>query len=241
MRTRLAVVVSVIVAILLGFAVWHFSQPTYPPDSSHFIKVDDNWYRLHFEEDTTMDENRDRVHELLQVIELLPNHLIDPIGLMGIRISGAPDLCGHTWASGCASRDKPFIGIHETSIAEDYPWEWEHFATNGYTHLERVKILTHEFAHIIDFHVLSNELRLDFGNVRTLEPQSVTSYGDTKKSEDFADSLTFYVLWPDYLKAHYPERYAYMHEIFSGVEYEALDEMPSSIQSRLAYAWPLEK
>lgn len=232
LRSRARWLLVLIPAVVLLF--WWGLTP-YVPGSTHHIGE----HLIRFEIDTSPRENAQRVAELHEVLDLLPAHLIEPLGSVKIIVSGAPDLCDHFWASGCAWRDASQIGIHQRSDADAYPWDWEHFATNGYTHLERVTVLVHEFGHLVDFHVLTWEQRAAFNDVRRAEPESVTSYGDTERAEDFADTFAFYVLWPDYLERYYPKRYAIMYDIFGGITHESRDAMPSSVQARLPHPWPL--
>ncbi len=208
--------------------------------SEESVAIDD--HLLIFEVGTFIGENERRVEEFLEAINLLPEHLIDPLNGITIIHLPQPTGCnGTVWASGCVSLTTPQITIHETSNIDAYPYDWEHFAVNGYTNFERVYILVHEIGHLIDLFVLSPEQRIAFGEVRKLEAEAVTSYGNRGVLEDFADAFTFFVLWPDYLAEHTPERFAHMQKIFDGFTYEPRVNMPSSVQSRLAFSWPVEK
>lgn len=225
-----------IVFVLAGVASSHTST-AYPPDSTHTIKG----IPIYFEPDTSLGENAKRVAELREVLDVLPDHLFQPLGRVRVRVSGSPDLCRSAWASACTPAGvTPRIWIHQRSDADAYPFDWEHYATNGYTHLERVKILDHEFAHLIHRFVISSEQIEAFNAVRDNEPESPTRYGDTRWSEDWAEAFAFYVLWPDYLERYYPERYVFMYDLFGGIEYTPRDTIPSSIKDRLRYDWPLE-
>lgn len=234
--------VRIVVTLLIVAGMYFFAIPTalpafeYHPLSWHRIQG----HKVFFEADTSPTENLRRIAELEEVLALLPEELIAPAGPVKYQVSGEPDLCSATWASGCSFRDEPRIGIHERSDADAYPWDWEHFAEDGYTHLERVKVLVHEFGHVVHQHVINIEQMAAFFDVILEAPETVTSYGERSWKEDFADTFAFYVFWPDYLQAHYPLRYAYMYDLFGGVTYEPLDEMPSSVKARLSHIWPLE-
>ena len=240
MRRR---IVRIAVTLFVVAGLYFIALPTalpafeYHPLSWHRIEG----HKVFFEADTSPNENLRRVAELEEVLALLPAELIEPAGPVKYQVSGEPDLCGKTWASGCSFGDEPRIGIHERSDPDAYPWDWEHFAEDGYTHLERIKILVHEFGHVVHQHVITIEQEWDFRDVTYVEPETVTTYGGRSWKEDFADTFAFYVFWPDYLEAHYPERYAYMHELFGGVTYEPLDEMASSMKSRIRHPWPLQE
>src|SRR3989344_3800108 len=113
LRSRARWLLVLIPAVVLLF--WWGLTP-YVPGSTHHIGE----HLIRFEIDTSPRENAQRVAELHEVLDLLPAHLIEPLGSVKIIVSGAPDLCDHFWASGCAWRDASQIGIHQRSDADAY-------------------------------------------------------------------------------------------------------------------------
>lgn len=178
--------------------------------------------------DTNLEADKKVTEAIEEAMRLLPEDFADTLqGLAAIYVSGAPTLCSDDWASGCAGKIQ--VSLHETANAASYPFPWTHYAQDGYTYVERLKITIHEFGHVISF---ANEYELLYSFPQVGEEKSPTRYGATSYHEDFADSFTFYVLWPEYLKQCCPLRYAFMQQAF-GMEYANVYPMPSSICDRL--------
>lgn len=125
-------------------------------------------------------------------------------------------------------------------------------AKDGYTDEEMVYLLLHEMGHAWDHHSSSANQALTelYDNVIQKESESPSLYGyrytsscktdkscelkiteEVDRAEDFAESFSFYVVIPEYLKDNFPLRYNWFKEnVFGNKEFESV---PSSIESRL--------
>ncbi|PJC51797.1 MAG: hypothetical protein CO031_00710 [Candidatus Nealsonbacteria bacterium CG_4_9_14_0_2_um_filter_37_38] len=150
------------------------------------------------------------------------------------------------WATGLYIFGYNEIEIN-TAPNPEHPFPFERPPENGYTDEEILFCFLHEMGHSWDFSRSEDLASSSKSYQEILEKEESPSLyacyytdcfsGELKKSEginemeDFAESFTFYVLLPEYLKKNFPLRYAWFKDyVFGGLEYESI---PSSEKARL--------
>lgn len=176
------------------------------------------------------------------------------------RISFAFYINHKTWETAHPDLDKIYINLSPSIIKPKW-MTWETFPKNGFSTEEQIWITIHELFHVYEFSLqylggsfyeyVFNELEKELiqkndpvhyyfspwpwrilREASPIEGPS-TLYGEVMgEAEDFADSGALYVLWPEYLKDHFPVRYQMIKKLI-GQEYTSFYTMPESIRSKL--------
>lgn len=137
---------------------------------------------------------------------------------------------------------------------ERYNFPFKNIADDGYTDEEMMYLVLHEMGHALDHHSSSadQELAEPYDNVIQKESESPSLYGyrytsfceannsckieiteEVDRTEDFAETFSFYVMVSQYLKENFPARYNWFKEnVFGGKEFEA-SPVPEAVKSRL--------
>lgn len=145
-----------------------------------------------------------------------------------LTIGYEPNLCVE-WAIGCAGDRGIFIQEGQ-NVELAMRIVSEPIGKDGVTETERLVIFIHEFAHLL--------ARPYYIYTRMLDPLelSPTTYGQRNMAEDFAESVTFFLLWPRHLEAFHPSRYETLKYALRGVEQAQTDYgMPPFQMSRLTF------